>query len=385
MVCDAPFVEVGQLRKDSVIFLYLEIGPLKELEFTGIAHVTASIASEMLADPQNHPLFFFGRTMVDKEVVESVLQSRSGELLEWHIKRCTGRPAPLSTSSTAPQVGIFPNTKTCRGVFDFEAQIIHDLSTLLTPQYHHQDTIDYHAKTILDDVKTNDLTVCVSEATRTDVLRYLGPLDPSRVVTIHNAASPAHAAPITPRARKPHILILGTIEPRKNVGEVLTLLRDHPSFADLFDFVFLGRYGWGASVDRLVEEYGLAAMVSEGSLLFPGFVAEDAKNDLIRSATLLVYPSLFEGYGLPIVEAMSFGVPCLTTMSSSMPEVGGDTCFYFDPFLENSFRTALVSALMEIRQNGSAISERCEAQAAKFSWKRSYRDLIDAVATRLPH
>ncbi len=337
----------------------------------------------MLGDTLNEPLFFFGRTMVDNEIVESILQDRSGHLLEWHIKRSVGRPAPLRCE--VPQVAVFSNTKTCRNVFDFEVQIIHDLSTLLTPQYHHQDTIDYHAKTILDDIKTNDLTACVSEATRTDVLRYLGPLDPSRVITVYNAASPATTGPMAPLTGKPHILILGTIEPRKNIGEVLALLREYPSFAGQFDFVFLGRYGWGASIDRLVEEYGLKDLVAAGSLVFPGFVGEDFKNELIRTATMLIYPSLFEGYGLPVVEAMSLGVPCLTTMSSSMPEVGGDTCFYFDPFIPEGFRTAFVSALIDIQQNGPAIRARCKAQAARFSWKQSYRDLIEAVATRLPH
>ena len=322
--------------------------------------------------------------MVDNEVVESLLQARSGDLLEWHLKRCSGRPAPLSASGASPQIGIFPNTKTCRSVFDFEAQIIHDLSTLLTPQYHHQNTIDYHAKTILDDLRTNDLTICVSEATRIDILRYLGPIDPGRLVTIHNAASAIEIASSLRQASKPHIVILGTIEPRKNVGEVLSLLRDYPSFADQYNFVFIGRYGWGASVDRLVGEYGLSDMVADGSLLFPGFVSEATKNELVRSATLLIYPSLFEGFGLPIVEAMSLGVPCLTTMSSSMPEVGGKACFYFDPFTPAGFRTTFVSALIEIRQNGVEVSERCRQQAARFCWKQSYRDLVEAVVTRLP-
>ena len=124
-------------------------------------------------------------------------------------------------------------------------------------------------------------------------------------------------------------------------------------------------------------------MVANRSLLFPGFVGETTKNDLVRSATLLIYPSLFEGYGLPIVEAMSFGTPCLTTMSSSMPEVGGEACFYFNPFTPAGFRTALVSALIEIRQNGPKISERCKAQASRFSWKQSYRDLVEAIEARL--
>ena len=124
-------------------------------------------------------------------------------------------------------------------------------------------------------------------------------------------------------------------------------------------------------------------MMATGSLIFPGFVSEDTKNSLISTATLLIYPSLFEGYGLPVVEAMSLGVPCLTTMSSSMPEVGGDTCFYFDPFLIGGFRNAFVSALIDIQQESLELRQRCEAQAARFSWKNSYRQLTGTIAARL--
>ena len=363
-------------------FYYLEIGPLKEREYTGIAQVAAAIAGEMLGDESIEPLFFFGRAMVDNVVVADLLRERCGDYLEWHIMRTLARQAPLSCHGT--HVGIFTNRKTCRRAFDCEVQIIHDLSTLLTPQFHHHDPIDFHANSMLDDIRSNDLTVCVSEATRTDVLRYLGPLDPASVLTIHNAASFDSNLPMLWRD-KPYILILGTIEPRKNVGQLLDLLKQSPSLADQFDFIFLGRYGWGASIERLVEDYGLTQMMERKSLIFPGFVSEEEKNALVRSATMLIYPSLFEGFGLPVLEALNHGVPCLTTRSSSMPEVGGDVCFYFDPFEEGDLRAAFMSVLLEIARDGTKLRDRCKAQGAKFSWKRSYSQLVEAVESRVAH
>ena len=366
------------------IFHYLEVGTLKEREYTGISHVTSAFAEKMLeADPsRNH--FFFGRTMVDREVVADLLKTRNGDLLEWHTARRIGRPAPFA--APGPHAAIFPNRKTCRRGFDFEVQIIHDLSTLLTPQYHGKDTIDFHANSMAADIASNDLTVCVSDATRSDVLRYLSPKDPTSVVTIYNAASPPASslgeAAQDERSDRPYIVILGTIEPRKNVGQVLELLRDSPSFADRFQFIFLGRYGWGSSIESLVADYGLQSRLARGSIVFPGFVSEARKNALLRNAHLLIYPSLFEGYGLPIVEAMGVGVPCVTTYSSSMPEVGGDACFYFDPFRPGDFRAVFIEALMKIEHEGFAVRERCKRQASTFSWQTSYDKLLAEIAIR---
>lgn len=364
-----------------MIFHYLEIGPLKEREYTGISYVTAALASQMLNDTQNNCFFFFGRTIIDRSVVADLLECRDGELLEWYTSSCVGRQAPFNAPGT--HAAIFPNRKTCRRAFDFEAQIIHDLSTLLTPQYHHQDTIDFHANTLEGDIATNDLTVCVSDATRTDVVRYLTPADPSSVVTIYNAAMASDdASDDYDLPRKPYILILGTIEPRKNIGQVLALLRESPAFAERFQFVVIGRYGWGTTIGDLIAEYNLQHLVESGALSFPGYVNEAVKNSLIRNARLLIYPSLFEGFGLPILEAMSLGVPCITTFSSSMPEVGGDACFYFDPSKPGDFRKALVGALIKIDQDRTGLGRRCMEQAKVFSWDESYRKLLAEISSR---
>jgi glycosyltransferase involved in cell wall biosynthesis len=358
--------------------VYFEIGPLKESHYTGIAQVTAAIADQLLGDSSVDSHFFFGRMLVGNAVIEDLLKRRSGDLLEWYLKRALPRTAPHDMTRT--NVAIFPNRKTCRRGFTLECQIVHDLSTLLTPQFHHQDTIDYHATTLEGDVTSNDITFCVSEATRRDVLAYFPQLAPGRVQTLHLAAAVGEAAtaPLE-RATESYILVLGTIEPRKNVSQVLRYIREHPGFARQHRFVFLGRFGWGASVQELLDQYELGDALAAGRLVFPGFVSETVKWELIRHAKLVIYPSLFEGFGLPLLEAAALGVPCLTTRSSSLPEVGGQVCYYFDPFSDGDFDRALMKAILDLQVRPDEIRRDCIAWAATFSWEKTYARMMHGI------
>ncbi len=363
---------------------WLEIGPLKEGNYTGISQVTAALAARMLADSTRQIGFFYGRAVVPPDLVAACLEQRSGELLEWVLARAAPMAAPASLAER--NVALFPNRKTCRRGFDVEAQIVHDLSTLLTPQFHAADHIDYHALTLRDDVHSNDITFCVSEATRADVLRYLGPLDPARVIATPLAAEaidPATLAggpaSVAPYVVEPYVLVLGTIEPRKNISQVLAFLADQPHVLRALRFVFLGRHGWGDPVETLLDRHGLHAAFDAGRIVFPGFVSEAAKHQLLAHARLLIYPSLFEGFGLPVLEAMAYGIACLTTRSSSLPEAGGAVCHYFDPFLPGDFGRGLAAAL------GDSPAQRAarRAHAASFSWARTWSLMTGAVEAYL--
>lgn len=358
--------------------LHLEISPLVEIHYTGISQVTAALAEQMLGDEKRRTAFFYGRVEVERDIVEDLVTRRNGELLGWYLGRSRAGPAP---AFVGPHAAIFPNRKSCRRGFDIECQIVHDLSTFLTPQFHNEDTINFHTSSLFDDVHSNDLTFCVSEATREDVLRYLGPLDPGKVVAVPLAATTAveDVPQLAGRAAEPYVLVLGTIEPRKNIGVVLGYLARNRSILRRLKFVFLGRYGWGEKFDALLARHDLHGEYEAGHIVFSGFVSEGAKNLLLRHARLLVYPSLFEGFGLPVLEALTFGVPAVTTRSSSLPEVGGDVCSYFDPFLAGDFDRALSKALFEMTVEEAAVRQRCLARAAEFSWPRSYARMMAAI------
>jgi glycosyltransferase involved in cell wall biosynthesis len=359
--------------------LHLEIGPLKESQYTGVSQVTAALAEQMLGDQSRRTAFFYGRIAIDRDIVENLIAVRNGELLEWYLQRSGTRPAP--SALLGQHVAIFPNRKSWRRGFDVECQIVHDLSTFLTPQFHNDDTIEFHTNSMIDDVHSNDLTFCVSEATREDVLRYLGPLDPRRVVAIPLAAAipTEDVMRFAGRSAEAYVLVLGTIEPRKNISIVLEYLARNRPLLKRMKFVFLGRHGWGEKFDALLTRYDLHKDYETGDIVFSGFLSEGTKNMLLRHAHLLVYPSLFEGFGLPVLEALSFGVPVVTTRSSSLPEVGGECCYYFSPFREGDFDRALSRALIDMTVQESMVRERFRSRAAEFSWSRSYARMITAI------
>jgi glycosyltransferase involved in cell wall biosynthesis len=354
------------------MIVYLEIGPLREREYTGLAQVTAALGERLLGDSSVEGRFFFGRMLVPRRVVELLVKTRCGEFLEWHLGRLTGQSAPGNVSEDS--VAIFPNRKTVRGAFSKDCQIVHDLSTLLTPQFHDRDVVQYHATTLERDILTNDITFCVSEATRSDVLTYFPSVDPETVTTLPLAASVTAVDASAGKGKdvEPYILVLGTIEPRKNVTQVLECLRARPSLTRSYRVVFLGRYGWGTSIEKLIETYGLQEQYRSGRVVFPGFVTEEVKNLLIRNARVLVYPSLFEGFGLPVLEAMTLGVPCVTTRSSSLPEAAGPDAYYFDPFAAGDIERAIMKALVDVDLNTDLVRKRCTEWAQRFSWDATY-------------
>jgi glycosyltransferase involved in cell wall biosynthesis len=362
------------------MIVYFEIGPLREREYTGLAQVTAALAERLLGDSSVAGRFFFGRMIVPRNVVEILLKTRCGELLEWHLGRLVAQPAPGHVTELS--VGIFPNRKTARRAFSKDCQIVHDLSTLLTPQFHDREVVQYHATTLEHDILTNDITFCVSEATRSDVLSYFPSVRPEAVATLPLAAPVPSMNELASEGKEvePYILVLGTIEPRKNISQVLECIRARPSLTRSYRVVFLGRFGWGMSVEKLIEAHGLQEQYRKGRILFPGFVTEEVKNLLIRNARVLVYPSLFEGFGLPVVEAMALGVPCVTTRSSSLPEAAGPHAYYFDPFVSGDIEKTMMKAIVDVDLNADLVRKRCIEWAQRFSWDATYGAMQRRIA-----
>jgi glycosyltransferase involved in cell wall biosynthesis len=369
----------------SAMLLCLEIGPLQEFQYTGIANVVCHLAEQMLAEHEFDVGFFIERREVPRNLVEQLVQIKGGKELTWISKACAF--PPISPLSRAPSVGIFGNVKTAHFLFDYEVQIIHDLSTFVTPEFHHADTVRYHTETLLRDLSSNDLNVCVSEATRNDLARYF----PEIPAANHMVAYPGWSWPIhfTPhhdelfghQETEPYILVLGTIEPRKNIDLVLQFIVTNKSILDHYKFVFLGKHGWGDAVQAKLAQYDLTEEYENERILFPGFVGEFTKFVMLSRAVLVVYPSWFEGFGLPVVEALSLGKAVVTTVSSSISEVGGDAVYYFDPFEPNAFGAAISKGLYDVGARPEAVAARSRARAEMFSWAKFYSTIKDRIVT----
>jgi glycosyltransferase involved in cell wall biosynthesis len=229
--------------------------------------------------------------------------------------------------------------------------------------------------------------VAVSEATRTDILAW-APKAAPRVCVIPLAATPtlastAAAPDDTPRLRGygiqgAYLLAVGTIEPRKNHVRLVQAYAHLP--ADLrtqVQLVLAGPVGWKApALAPLITKLKL-----EGQILLVGYVPESDLALLLRHAVALVYPSLYEGFGLPVLEAMSCGIPVITSRISSLPEVAGDAALLVEPTQLAALTEAMLQILTqpELRQQ---LAEAGYRQARKFSVERmarAYRGVYDQL------
>ena len=140
---------------------------------------------------------------------------------------------------------------------------------------------------------------------------------------------------------RPYLLFVGTLEPRKNLKRLLEAFRSLPqSLKDRYQLVIAGAKGWG-KIDLPSSVYGLGL---DRSVCLTGFVSDEQLTTLYAHAYMLAIPSLYEGFGLPLLEAMSFGVPVLTSNISSLPEVAGDAAILVNPLNTGSIAAGLRQA-----------------------------------------
>jgi glycosyltransferase involved in cell wall biosynthesis len=212
-----------------------------------------------------------------------------------------------------------------------------------------------------------DGIIAVSEAARQDAIRLLG-IPPEKIVTIHSGiaseffhvtAAAAAAAAARYRLARPFVLCLGTVEPRKNFGAVVKAFRALPAhLQDEYELVVAGPMGWA---DRET-----AALVR--SVRYLGYVAERDIAALTGAATAFAYPSLYEGFGFPVAQAMAAGVAVVTSNVSALPEIAGDAALLVDPRSHEELRDALKRILLypDLRARMAA---RGRERAQLFLWE----------------
>ena len=232
-----------------------------------------------------------------------------------------------------------------------------------------------------------DLVVVPSHAVKRDVVRRVGfPAD--RVVVTPEGCEPRFRPVRSDEALRGaaaryglpprYVLAVGTLEPRKNLTallEAFARLRRGGAVGPELRLVLAGARGWlDEPIFRTVRALGLEAAVH-----FPGFIDDDDLPAVYSGAALFVFPSLYEGFGLPPLEAMACGVPVVTSNVSSMPEVAGDAALLVDPRDVDGLAAAIVRVLrdeeLRDRLRGAGV-----ARARRFSWEATARQTLDAYA-----
>ncbi len=260
---------------------------------------------------------------------------------------------------------------------------IHDCIHLLFPQYLPNRMAWRYARFMMGSaIRRSEIVFTVSEASRADILRFYPWADPDKVHVVPHAIdtelleSPGEAEMERVRERYQlrgrFVLFAGNVKPHKNLERLIrafALVREQGGHDDLQLLLSgddVSRYG---ALRRAVEKTGLRQHVR-----FFGFVPPTTLAALYRMASVFAFPSLYEGFGLPPLEAMSCGTPVVTSGISALPEVVGDAAVLVDPYSVEDIAAGISRVLDDDDLRGQLI-ERGLARARGFSWERSVRDI----------
>ncbi len=252
---------------------------------------------------------------------------------------------------------------------------VHDLSVFRFPETHPPDRIAAFARDFHVSLKRAAHVITDTETVRRDLIdSFAVPPETVTAVPLGVSSNFSPARPDTLAADlnrwgfnpKEYGLCVSTLEPRKKISELLAAWRGLPrALRDRYPLVLCGGAGWLNDQMRADIDVGVA----EGWLRHLGFVEETHLPTLYAGAALFIYPSIYEGFGLPTVEAMASGVPILVADRSCLPEVCGDAARYVDPDDANNFITAIVGALTDQQWQQLSV-QRGLARASELSWDR---------------
>lgn len=257
-------------------------------------------------------------------------------------------------------------------------QTISDLIPVLHPEWFQSG--EQTVRRVLASLPPDAWVTTISQATKDDFCQHTGH-DPARVVPIRLAASPALFYPVTDESRQryvrqrlglgdePYLLSLATLEPRKNTAHLIRCFGRLVASSELpadVRLVLVGTRGW--KFDDVLTEAGRDATLVN-RLVFSGFVPDGELAPLYAGALAFVYPSLYEGFGLPPLEAMQCGLPVITSNVSSLPEVVGDAALLVSP----TDADALCQAMLNVARSPDLradLSAKALDRARLFSWER---------------
>ncbi len=257
---------------------------------------------------------------------------------------------------------------------------IHDFSFHLYREWHPKERVDYFSKYFFERIDRADHIITVSEYIKSEAVGILNIAD-SDISVIHNGVDHSvyreyNSFELEKSIQKfginsPFILFVGSIEPRKNLLRLIKAYIFLPKeLKERFQLLLVGTQGWNNSkiMDMIESE--------NGNIRYIGSVDDIELAHLYNLAEVFVYPSLYEGFGIPPVEAMACGTPVIVSNISSLPEVCGDSALYIDPYSIESISEALYKILSDTNLRDD-LTNRGIVQAKKYSWQKTSKEHLE--------
>lgn len=251
---------------------------------------------------------------------------------------------------------------------------VHDFSFMLQPHWHTKELIDHYNKNFFKLIKKADYIITGSNFTKQEILDYMQ-IPEDKISVIYHGVNHELYKPYPQnelqetKAKfdlpKKFLLFVGSIEPRKNL---LTLLKAYNLLTNdekgELPLILVGFKGWeNREIMQEIEK-------NRDFIRYLGFVSDSELAHIYNLATVFIYPSLYEGFGLPPLEAMACGTPVIVSSVASLPEVCGDAAIYVEPtdYIDIKNKILVIAKDEKLREE---LSQKSKAQAAFFSWEKS--------------
>ncbi len=326
---------------------------------------------------------FLNRNDIEQDIPDLTLNKNICSLFPYSIYRRIWRCMPIKYNV------LFRNDADIYQFFNFIVPTnisgkvittIHDLTYILYPETMDKKNRERLKKDMINTVNRVDYILTISENSKNDIIKYLN-IPEDKITVIYPGVDEMYKQVLDEKhiekiKRKYNIigrylLYLGTLEPRKNIETIIKSYNDFIKSSDEdIKLVLAGKKGWlYDSIFNLVSEYGL-----ENNVVFTDYVDDSDKPALYQGAEIFLFPSLYEGFGIPVAEAMASRTPVITSNSSSLPEVAGDSAIITEPLDYRKISESIKKILRDsnIRQK---MIENGIKQVEKFNWDDSAEKL----------
>ncbi len=220
--------------------------------------------------------------------------------------------------------------------------------------------------------------IAVSKTTKNDIMKAYQ-IPEERVEVVYNGYEKELRIKdlelrIKKHTKDPYILYVGTLQPRKNITTLIQAFAKFKETYPEFKLIIAGKKGWlFESIFDLVSELGL-----NNDIYFSDYVTDQQLSFLYKNAFCFVLPSFYEGFGIPILEAMSFDCPVISSFASSLPEVGGDACLYFDPQSVDDLVEKIKQIKTDMKLRDELI-QKGKKHVKEFSWKKCGKETLKVI------
>lgn len=370
----------------------VELSPLASQHRSGVAHYTKllfeALSKTRTIEVYGHYFDFLNRQPKTDLPITGRISSNKLLPLRVYAKLQSFNSAPVFDAFLKKvDLTIFPNFATWPSVKSkVIATVVHDLTYLYFPEAVEEKNLAHLHRVVPRTIKKADFIITVSESVKAEIVKefnisaekcivtpipphtsFLNDINQSQMDTVKEK----YSIPLD----KKYIYFIGNLEPRKNLKTLIEAYCLLPKeIKDEYYLVLAGGKGWKTKTTQAALD---AAVEAGENIKHLGFIDQEDSPALYQGASLFAFPSLYEGFGMPIMEAMASGTPVIASDIPVLREVGGNYATYANPLDPESFRDAIVAAL----RTPTPSREKLQKNISRYSWENNVKNIIRAAKT----